>query len=173
MTYNNRMDLSYAVSEHRESAVSTPAIHWEDIIEGDLREGGAYPFETGTIKRFAREFVPRPTHLDEAAAEASFFKGLAASGAHTFAVWARLYWELTPGWATQAGTHMRDMRLYRPVRPGDVLTLRLTILGKRPHPLRNEFGFVDSRHELFNQAGQPVFHVECTMMIERRPVAPT
>jgi acyl dehydratase len=54
------------------------------------------------------------------------------------------------------------------VRAGDVLTLRFTILGKRPHPLRAAFGFVESRQELFNQRGQPVFQVECTMMIERR-----
>ncbi len=144
-------------------------IYWEDIIAGDRREGGAYAFDTETIKRFAREFDPRPTHLEEAAADSTFFQGLSASGAHTFAVWARLYWELTPGWATQAGTHMRDMRLLRPVRPGDVLRLRLTILGKRPHPVRAEYGFVESRHEMFNQKNEPVFHIECTMMIERRP----
>jgi acyl dehydratase len=170
MSYNNLADLSYALSDGRESAVNRPIVYWEDIIEGDLREGGAHAFDADAIKRFAREFDPRPTHLDEAVADASFFKGLAASGAHTFAVWARLYWELTPGWATQAGTHMRDLRLFRPVRPGDVLSLRLTVLSKRPHPLRGQFGFVETKHELFNQAGQPVFHVECSLMIERRPV---
>lgn len=146
-----------------------PTIYWEDLVEGDRREGGAHAFDADAIRRFAREFDPRPTHLDEAAAGDTFFKGLSASGAHTFAVWARLYWELTPGWATQAGTHMRDMRLFRPVRPGDVLTLRLTVLSKRVHPLRAEFGFVDTRHELFNQNGRPVFRMECTTMIERRP----
>jgi acyl dehydratase len=144
-------------------------VYWEDIIAGDVREGGAFAFDAAAIKRFAAEFDPRPTHLDESTADASFFKGLSASGAHTFAAWARLYWELTPGWATQAGTEMRVMRLVRPVRPGDVLKFRLSVLSKRPHPLRLEFGFVESRHELFNQAGQPVFHIECTMMIERRP----
>src|SRR5690349_15796525 len=149
--------------------MSGSRVYWEDIAEGDVREGGAFAFETEAIKRFAAEFDPRPTHLDETAAEETFFKGLAASGAHTFAAWARLYWEITPGWGTQAGTHIREMRLLRPVRPGDVLKLRLAILGKRPHPLRLEFGFVESRHELFNQALQPVFQIDCTMMIERRP----
>ncbi|MGH7006114.1 MAG: acyl dehydratase, partial [Alphaproteobacteria bacterium] len=100
---------------------------------------------------------------------ATFFMGLAASGAHTFAAWARLIWELTPGWATQAGTNIRDMRLLRPVRPGDVLSLRFTVLAKRPNPMRPGFGFLESRQELFNQSRQPIIEMECTMMMERRP----
>src|SRR5262245_23914486 len=37
------------------------------------------------IKRFASEFDPQPYHLDEAAAEQTPLKGLAASGWHTAA----------------------------------------------------------------------------------------
>jgi acyl dehydratase len=148
----------------------TPArVYWEDIVAGDRRAGGAFAFDADAIRRFAREFDPRPIHLDEAAAAATFLRGLAASGAHTFAAWARLYWELTQGWATQAGTRMRDLRLFRPVRPGDVLRLEMTILAKRPHPLRAAFGLVDARHELFNQKDEAVLHIESTIMIERRP----
>lgn len=146
-------------------------VYWDDVESGAVRRGGAFAFEAAAIKRFAAEFDPRPTHLDETAAAATFFNGLAASGAHTFAAWARLIWELTPGWATQAGTNIREMRLIRPVRPGDVLSLTFTVLAKRPNPLRPEFGFIDSRQELFNQKGQPVFAMECTMMMERRPGA--
>ncbi len=144
-------------------------VYWDDIEAGTVRQGGAFAFDTAAIKRFAAEFDPRPTHLDEAAAAATFFNGLSASGAHTFAAWARLIWELTPGWATQAGTNIREMRLIRPVRPGDVLSLTFTVLATRPNPMRPEFGFIDSRQEMFNQKGQPVFVMECTMMMERRP----
>jgi acyl dehydratase len=38
------------------------------------------------IKRFASEFDPQPYHLDEAAAEQTPLKGLAASGWHTAAI---------------------------------------------------------------------------------------
>ncbi len=38
------------------------------------------------IKRFASEFDPQPYHLDEAAAEQTPLKGLAASGWHTAAL---------------------------------------------------------------------------------------
>jgi acyl dehydratase len=42
------------------------------------------------IKRFASEFDPQAFHLDEAAAEGTTFKGLAASGWHTAAIAMRL-----------------------------------------------------------------------------------
>ncbi|MCW5772886.1 MAG: MaoC family dehydratase N-terminal domain-containing protein [Rhodospirillaceae bacterium] len=151
---------------------SAPTTYWEDIRPGQVRQGGAFAFDTAAIKRFAAEFDPRPTHLDEAAAAATFFKGLAASGTHTFAAWARLYWEITPDWSgEQAGAQMDKMRLFRPVRPGDVLSLRMTVVGTRPNPLRAGFGFVDTRHELFNQEGKPVMALDCTIMIARRPPA--
>jgi acyl dehydratase len=149
--------------------MSARTLYWEDIAEGEVREGGAFAFDAPAIKRFAAEFDPRPTHLDEAAASATFFKGLAASGAHTFAAWARLFWELTPGWANSAGAEIREIRLHRPVRPGDVLRLRLTVLAKRAHPVRDGFGFLETRHELFDQQDRPMFQLDMTVMIERRP----
>lgn len=42
------------------------------------------------IKAFAREFDPQPFHIDEAAAEHTFFGRLAASGWHTAALTMRL-----------------------------------------------------------------------------------
>jgi acyl dehydratase len=141
---------------------------WDDIAVGERRSGGAFAFTAESIKRFAAEFDPRPTHLDETAAAASFFGGLSASGAQTFSAWARLYWDLTPDWATQAGTRMSELRLFRPVRPGDVLSLELVVTGKRLHPRDPRMGFLDIAHELVNQRGEPVFRVACTVMIERR-----
>ena len=48
------------------------------------------------IKRFASEFDPQPYHLDEAAAEQTPLKGLAASGWHTAAIAMRLAVDLHP-----------------------------------------------------------------------------
>lgn len=148
-----------------------PTIYWEDIEVGQVLEGGAHTFTTEDIKRFATEFDPRPTHLDEAAAAETFFGGLAASGTHTFAVWAKLYWHNTPGWATEAGAEIRRMRLPRPVRPGDTLTLRTEITGKRLSPINSRAGFIDQSHEMTNQDGRRVCTMDCTIMIERRPKA--
>jgi acyl dehydratase len=56
------------------------------------------------IIRFASEFDPQPFHLDEAAAEQTPLKGLAASGWHTAAIAMRLAVEVLhagriPCWA--------------------------------------------------------------------------
>ena len=63
--------------------------YWDDLAPGDVFEGGRYEVTEERITRFAGEFDPRPTHLDAAAAGATLFRGLSASGAHTFAAWAR------------------------------------------------------------------------------------
>ena len=150
--------------------MTTPTIYWEDVDEGAVLTGGAFRFTADDIKRFAAEFDPRPTHLDEAAAAATFFGGLTASGAHTFACWAKLYGEITPDWANQAGAEITKMRLPRPVRPDDVLTLRMEIMGKRLSPLRRDAGFVDQSHQLRNQDGRIVLRMDCLVMIDRRPL---
>ncbi len=151
-----------------EEAGAAEPVYWDDIEVGAVVEGGAFPFELGEIKDFASVFDPRPTHLDEQAAAGTFFNGLAASGAHTFAAWARLYWELTPGWADQAGTDISRMRLLRPVRPGDVLSLRFEVTDKKPYPLKPGFGFLDMEHDLRNQNGKTVLRMTCRVMIEQR-----
>jgi acyl dehydratase len=147
-------------------------VYWEDIAPGALYEGGRYHFDEATIKRFAAEFDPRPTHLDADYAATTFFKGLCASGAHTFAAWARLNHDITPGWALQAGSRVDELRLLRPVRLNDTLSLRLEILGKKRHPLRADFGFVEQRHTLLNRRGKPVLTMLVEVMIQRREPAP-
>jgi acyl dehydratase len=76
------------------------------------------------IIRFASEFDPQPYHLDEAAAEQTPLKGLAASGWHTAAIAMRLVVELRPfGPHPLLGLGVDELRWLAPVRPGDKLHL--------------------------------------------------
>jgi len=76
------------------------------------------------IKRFASEFDPQPYHLDEAAAEQTPLKGLAASGWHTAAIAMRLAVDLHPfGPHPLFGLGVDELRWLAPVRPGDRLHL--------------------------------------------------
>src|SRR3979411_3293188 len=66
-------------------------IEWfDDLALGKRFKTGEVTVTTEDIKRFAAEFDPQPFHLDEAAAEKTVFKGLAASGWHTAAISMRL-----------------------------------------------------------------------------------
>ena len=66
-------------------------IFFEDIARSArASELGAHTFTAEEIKRFASAFDPQPFHTDEAAAAASHFGGLCASGWHTIAVWMKL-----------------------------------------------------------------------------------
>jgi acyl dehydratase len=68
----------------------TEQLYLEDLYVGQRFTSGSYVMEAARIKEFAAEFDPQPFHLDDAAAKASIFKGLAASGWHTAAVAMRL-----------------------------------------------------------------------------------
>lgn len=122
------------------------------------------------IKAFASEFDPQPFHLDEEAAKASFFGGLAASGWHTTAMTMRLLVEsdLRPAGGT-IGAGGEDLRWPRPTRPGDVLRLEIEILELRPSRSRPELGVVKIRLTTLNQADEPVQIATPVLMVLRRP----
>ena len=66
-----------------DTGASKPTLYWEDFAVGQVREFGQLPVTREAVLAFAREFDPQPFHLDDAAAEASLFGRLAASGWHT------------------------------------------------------------------------------------------
>jgi acyl dehydratase len=85
------------------------------------------------IKRFASEFDPQAYHLDEAAAERSVFKGLAASGWHTAAIAMRLSVETRPfGPHPLLGLGVDELRWLAPVRPDDLLHLEGEVVELTP-----------------------------------------
>ena len=66
-------------------------VEWFEVLAIGMRfESAEKLLARGDIKRFAAEFDPQPFHLDEAAAEKTPLRGLAASGWHTAAVAMRL-----------------------------------------------------------------------------------
>ena len=60
-----------------------PRLHWEDFSPGQVTECGPRLITRAEIIAFAAEYDPQPKHLDEAAARASLFGGLVASGWHS------------------------------------------------------------------------------------------
>jgi hypothetical protein len=103
--------------------------------------------------RFASEFDPQAFHLDEAAARRTLFGGLVASGWHTAAMAMRMMCDGYLHRAAGLGSPgIENLKWLLPVRPGDTLRVRLTVLGARPLKSKPGVGFVKSRHEVLNSA---------------------
>jgi len=121
------------------------------------------------IKRFAAEFDPQPYHLDEAAAERSPLKGLAASGWHTAAMAMRLAVETHPfGPHPLLGLGVDELRWLAPVRPGDVIHLEGEVVEVTPSRTRPQ-GTVRVKWTAFNQDGTAVYTFTPTGVVPRRP----
>ena len=129
----------------------------EDYAVGQKFGSGTLKVDPEGIKRFAAEFDPQPFHLDESAARASLFKGLAASGWHTAALTMRLLVgsELKPAGGI-VGAGFDEFRWPRPVRPGDELWIEAEVLEVRPSKSRPDQGLVKLRTTTYNQNNEPV-----------------
>jgi acyl dehydratase len=150
-------------------ATRTPRLFWEDFPVGQVREFGAYPVTRDAVLAFAREFDPQPFHLDDAAAEASLFGRLAASGWHTCAMAMRMMCDAYLLDAASLGSPgLETLRWTRPVYPGDTLHVRLEVLESRPLASRPGVGMIRSRWVVMNQADEIVLTMEGFGMFRRR-----
>ncbi|MFG1477082.1 MaoC family dehydratase [Xanthobacter sp. V4C-4] len=142
---------------------------FEDFIVGEVKTFGSHTMTEVEIVGFAREFDPQPMHLDAAAGAKSVLGGLAASGWHTCAVMMRLICDgfllRTAGLGSPGVT---ENNWLAPVRPGDVLTLRRTVLEARTSKSRPDMGLVTFRFELVKADKSVVVNQTCVIMIGRR-----
>jgi acyl dehydratase len=121
------------------------------------------------IVRFAREFDPQPFHTDEAAAEHTVLKGLAASGWHTAAFAMPLILATKPfGRHPVFGMGVNELRWLAPVRPGDVLHLEGEITELIPSKTRPQ-GIVWIKWTMFNQRGEAVYSFTPIGIVPRKP----
>lgn len=133
------------------------ALYFEDLHPGmKFNSDRSYNITAEEIKEFAAKYDPQPFHLDEAAAEKTFFKGLAASGWMTAAIVMRLRVESTPIAGGMVGAGVEEIRFMQPVRPGDSLRTEAEILGVRRSSSRPSVGVVRSRTIVFNQRDEIV-----------------
>jgi acyl dehydratase len=134
-----------------------PDLTFDDFEPGQVLELGRVVVTEDDIVEFARQFDPQPFHVDPEAAAESVFGGLIASGWHTGAMWMRLYVDSMLGTASAQGSPgIEELRWLAPVRPGDTLHGRLTVLETTPSERRPDRGTVRIRGEMVNQDGVTV-----------------
>ena len=131
-----------------------PSLFFEDFSPGETFELGSHTVTEDEIVDFARQWDPQAFHVDPEAAAASPFGGLIASGWHTCALWMRLYVDSVLGRAASMGSPgVEELRWLAPVRPGDTLHARLTVLEATPSERRPRRGTIRSRGEMVNGDG--------------------
>lgn len=146
--------------------------HFEDYVEGDVHCFGTIAVETDEIIAFAKRFDPQTIHTDPEGAKNTAFGGLIASGWHTAGLMMRLYVEhYLPHVASAVSPGLDELRWPKPVRPGDILSVRVTVLKTVPSKSKPDRGVVTSLVEVINQAGELVMTLKAVNIIaKRRPV---
>jgi acyl dehydratase len=129
--------------------------HFEDYRPGIVAEYGAEPMTEEGIVAFAASFDPHRMHLDPDAALTGPFGGLIASGWHTTAVMMRIMVDNYLNEGTSLGSPgVDELRWHRPVRAGDILSARFTVLSARRSASKPDRGLIHTRIEVENQAGE-------------------
>ena len=147
-----------------------PRWYWEDFPVGQVREFGRVTVQRDDIVAFATQFDPQPFHVDEAAAAATMFGGLIASGWHTCALAMRMMCdEYLLDSASLGSPGLDGLKWLKPVRAGDTLRMRLTVLEARPMQSKPHIGLLHSHWEVLNQHGQTVLDMSGWGMFGRRP----
>ena len=147
-----------------------PDRYFEDFEPGQVLELGSVAVSEDEIVDFARRWDPQPFHVDPEAAEESVFGGLIASGWHTGAMWMRLYVDAMLGSSSGQGSPgIEELRWLAPVRPGDTLSGRLTVLETSPSATRPDRGTIRIRGEMVNQDGVTVMSMTSRGHFGRRP----
>ncbi|MFN4142582.1 MaoC family dehydratase [Aestuariivirga sp.] len=156
-------------------------LYLEEIEEGRVVDLGSHHFTKEAILAFATQYDPQPFHLDEEAARKGPFGVLSASGWHTASAWMKHYVASNQRAEAKLRAEGRvpapvgpspgftNLRWLKPVTPGDTVTYRSTVTGKRELKSRPGWGLVFTLNEGFNQRGELVFSFEGKVLTPRRP----
>ena len=132
-------------------------LYYEDFYIGQkFQSAGSYKVTAEEIKEFGQKYDPQPFHLDEAAGEGSFFKGLAASGWLTAAIVMRLRVESLKVFGGMIGAGVEEMRWTEPVRPGDTIRTEIEVVDVRKSTTRHKYGIVRTTTIAYNQSDKAV-----------------
>ena len=143
-------------------------LYLDDFSVGQRFISETHRVDADQIKSFAKQFDPQPFHLDEAAAQASFFQGLAASGWHTASVTMSLLVQSMPTFGGLIGAG-GELQSPRPTRPGDVLQVESEVLEVKPSRSKPERGMITVRSVTKNQKGEEVQILTSRMLVWKKP----
>lgn len=143
--------------------------YFEDYVAGSIHEFGPIEVEEAEVIAFARRFDPQPFHLDPQAAAQTMFGGLIASGWHTACLTMRLCVDHYLSRVASLGSPgIDELRWLKPVRPGDELSVRISVLEATRSRSKPDRGIVHSFIEVRNQKEEIVMSMKAVNFMLRR-----
>ncbi|MGH3914863.1 MAG: MaoC/PaaZ C-terminal domain-containing protein [Pseudonocardiaceae bacterium] len=141
--------------------------YFEGFRVGEVHELGSYSVSAEEIVRFARRYDPQPQHLP--APDGTLYN-LVASGWHVAGMYMRLYVNsVARNTAMDVSPGVEQLRWLRPVRAGNVLSGRMTVIGTSVSLSRPDYGILHQRGELSDETGSQVMRFTFYSLIRRRP----
>jgi acyl dehydratase len=147
---------------------SSGRLYLDDLHVGQRFTSATYAIDEAQIKEFATQFDPQPFHMDEKAAERTFFNGLAASGWHTAAITMRLNVESGPPLAGGIVGAGGELSWPSPTRPGDVLQVESEVTEITPSRSRADRGTIVLFSRTMNQRSEIVQILKARLVVPRR-----
>jgi acyl dehydratase len=144
--------------------------YFEDFKVGEVAEVGPVTVSEEEILEFAARYDPQPFHIDAEAAKSSPFGGLIASGWHTTALFMGMFVRgILSDSASLGSPGVEEIRWTAPVRPGDTLHARSTVIDVQPSAKNQGRGTVFTTNEVLNQNGETVMTLRARGYFARRP----
>ena len=143
--------------------------YFEDYVPGMVFSFGEMEVSAAEIVDFGSRYDPQEFHVDAAAAAKTRFGGLIASGWQTAAMMMRMFCEhyLSKN-ASLSSPGVDELRWTQPVRPGDRLSLRITVVEARRSSSKPDRGLIRSAIEVINQEGSVVMTMVAMNLLKCR-----
>lgn len=140
---------------------------FEEFAAGQVIEAGPYVLTEPELLAFARDWDPQWFHTDPEAAAQGPHGGLIASGWQTCGIAMKLAVQAAlEGSESFASPGLAYVKWTHPVRAGDALRLRATVLDTRRSARQPTLGILRWRWQLFNQADTQVLDLEATSLFK-------
>jgi acyl dehydratase len=138
---------------------------FDEIKTGKIAESGTYIMGKQEIIEFASQYDPQYMHINEDKAKQSIFKGIIASGMHTMSITFKLWNQIfNLGEDVIAGTAINNLKLTKPVYPGDILYIRSEVIKKRE---KRNAGEVTSLITTYKNDGIQVLQFESVFLVAK------
>ena len=138
--------------------------YFEDFRIGDVFELGRRRLTEDEMVSFARQYDPQPQHVERSADRPI------ASGWQVAATFMRMYVDsVGRESATDVSPGVEELRWLRPVRPGDVLVARMTVVGTSLSLTRPDCGILRQLGELFDDSAAPTMRLMFYVLLRKRP----